>query len=227
MDDYRRRLARGRRYWDRLSPVVSSLERAAATIEAHGLRHLRLGVGQRVLDIGCGAGAALPSLCEAVGDTGRVLGVDHSPRMLDLARRRVAEHGWSTVDLVEADFARPTPALPGEFDAAVAVFALSAMADLPAALDAANRALRPGGRLLVVDLNLTPRGRCAPLLWLARELYRRRAGASAEDLLDTARATFRDVTVLDIPGHPGAGPEGRPWPPLVVFVARKGLPDGG
>ncbi|RZT85633.1 methyltransferase family protein [Pseudonocardia sediminis] len=216
--DYQRRLDRGRRYWDRLSPVVSSLEQAAVAVDAYGLHHLDLAPGQQVLDIGCGAGAALPSLRGAVGPTGRVLGVDNSPRMLDLARGRLAESDWVNVDVLEADFARTTWP-PGGFDAAVAVFALSAMADLPGALVVAERVLRPGGRLLVVDLNLTPRGWPAPLLWLVRELYRRRVGASAEDLLGAAGAVFCSVAVLDLPGHPGAGPRGRPWPPLTAFVA--------
>src|SRR5687767_12032425 len=60
-----------------------------------------LAAGHTVLDIGCGPGTDLPRLVEAVGPTGRVLGVDHAPPMLDEARERMA--GLPNVELRLAD----------------------------------------------------------------------------------------------------------------------------
>jgi ubiquinone/menaquinone biosynthesis C-methylase UbiE len=207
------RVERGRRYWDGLSSFAPALERTASALDAVGLDRLGLVAGQRVLDVGCGAGAAFPVLCDAVGPDGRVVGVDLSERMLDRARERVAEHRLWQVDLVHAEISR-ADLEQGAFDGAVAVFALSAVADVDGALRTVRRALRPGGRLLVVDLDLVPRGPAAPLTWTTRQLYRRRAGAAADDLTAAARAAFADVETIDLP----LGAVSR-WAPLVGFVA--------
>jgi len=45
--------------------------------------------GQAVLDVGCGAGQTILQLAERVGETGRVVGVDVAPRVLDVARARL------------------------------------------------------------------------------------------------------------------------------------------
>lgn len=213
MTGFERRVDRGRRYWDNLSSLAPALERTASALDSFGLDRLDLHAGHRVLDVGCGAGAAFPALCSAVGPDGRVVGIDFSDRMLDRARERIVEHRLSQVELVHAEISR-ADLEPGGFDRAVAVFALSAVADVDGALRTVRRALRPGGRLLVVDLDLVPRGPAAPLTWATRQLYRRRAGASADDLAVAARAAFTDVDVVDLP----LGRGGR-WAPLIGFVA--------
>ena len=58
-------------------------------------------VGERILDVGCGPGFYCAELLEEVGPSGSVLGVDSSPPMLELARRRCAGH--DNVELREAD----------------------------------------------------------------------------------------------------------------------------
>lgn len=54
------------------------------------LRHLRLHSGETVIDVGCGTGPLLALLANEVGAAGRVVGVEQSPEMAALARRRVA-----------------------------------------------------------------------------------------------------------------------------------------
>ncbi|TCK26234.1 class I SAM-dependent methyltransferase [Pseudonocardia endophytica] len=213
MGGHDERVERGRRYWDNLSSFAPALERTASALDTVGLDRLGLGAGQSVLDVGCGAGAAFPALCDAVGPDGRVVGVDLSGAMLDRARERVAEHRLWQVELVHAEISG-AELEPGGFDGAVAVFALSAVADVDGALRTVRRALRPGCRLLVVDLDLVPRGPAAPLTWATRQLYRRRAGAATDDLAAAARAVFDAVEILDLPL--GAGSR---WAPLVGLVA--------
>lgn len=213
MATFERRVERGRRYWDNLSSLAPVLERTAADLDSFGLDPLDLRPGHHVLDVGCGAGAAFPALCSAVGPDGRVVGIDFSDRMLERARDRIAELGLTTVELRAAE-ASGADVEPGGYDRAVAVFALSAMADVTGALRTVRRALRPGGRLLVVDLDLVPRGRAAPATRVVRQLYRSRAGASAEDLTAAATATFAEVRAVELPLGLGAG-----WAPLVGFVA--------
>jgi len=59
--------------------------------------------GQRVLDVGCGTGASLLALSEAVGPSGHVTGIDVSTPMLSMAWNRVAHAGLRNVTCIEAD----------------------------------------------------------------------------------------------------------------------------
>lgn len=102
--------------------------------------------GERVVDLGCGRGAALVPLATAVGPAGRVVGADLSPRMVELAAARVAELGLSTVDLHVMDVSAPD--LPaGEADVVVASLVVFFLPDPAAALASWVGLLRPGGRL--------------------------------------------------------------------------------
>jgi demethylmenaquinone methyltransferase/2-methoxy-6-polyprenyl-1,4-benzoquinol methylase len=67
---------------------------------------LKLRPGDTVVEIGCGTGLNFPLLRAAVGETGRIVGVDLTPEMLAQARARAAEEGWRNVELVEADALR-------------------------------------------------------------------------------------------------------------------------
>jgi ubiquinone/menaquinone biosynthesis C-methylase UbiE len=139
-----------------------------------GMDLLQLRQGDRVLDVGCGTGLNLALLIAAVGPTGSVVGVDVSAAMLARARARVRRHRWANVRLVHADAgANDLAALlgvgPGELDAVVFTYSLSIIRDWQAAWRSAITALRPGGRVAVVDLAL-PEGRWAVFAPLARLL---------------------------------------------------------
>jgi ubiquinone/menaquinone biosynthesis C-methylase UbiE len=66
-----------------------------------GLKH-----GDLVVDIGCGTGLNFALLQEAIGPEGKIIGVDLTDAMLDQARRRVTDHGWNNVQLVQDDAAK-------------------------------------------------------------------------------------------------------------------------
>ncbi len=100
---------------------------------------------ESALDLGCGSGDLVRRLA---ADSRRVVGLDLSPRMLELARRATADR--PNVELVQADFM--TSALPiGSFDLVCAVATLHHL-DFEPALRRAASLVRPGGHLLVVDL---------------------------------------------------------------------------
>ncbi len=135
-----------------------------------GIAELALGPGGSVLDLGCGTGLNHPLLVAAVGPTGRVVGLDRSPQMLAQARRRATRHGWSQVRTVQADMVDGAGAAeggPAGFDAVIATYALSLVSEWERAWAHALGALRPGGRIAVVDLAL-PTGRGRVLTPLAR-----------------------------------------------------------
>jgi ubiquinone/menaquinone biosynthesis C-methylase UbiE len=116
------------------------------------LVHEALGAqpGERVLDVGCGPGFYVAELLERVGPAGAVVGVDISPDMLGLAEKR--SEGHDNVELRQA----PATSLPVEdssFDAALSVQVLEFVEDVDKALAEMYRALRPGGRLVVWDVD--------------------------------------------------------------------------
>lgn len=100
--------------------------------------------GERVLDAGCGRGAALLAAAEAVGPDGHVTGIDFAPGMVERTAAATAELPQITVqwgDAQKPDFP------PGSFDLITAALVLFFLPDPPAALAAYRRLLRPGGRL--------------------------------------------------------------------------------
>lgn len=104
----------------------------------------RLAPGDHVLDIGCGAGAAL-AYADPVVSEGSLSGVDPTPRMVTVATRRVPR---ATIKLGGAED------LPFESDRFTVAWSVAAFHHWPhpaAGLAEARRVLAPGGRLLVVE----------------------------------------------------------------------------
>lgn len=100
--------------------------------------------GERVLDIGCGRGAALIPLAEAAGPGGSVLGIDLAPRMVELTARDVAHLPYVTVRVGDAQ----EPELPAaSFDVVASSLVLFFLTDPAAALRQWWDLLVPGGRL--------------------------------------------------------------------------------
>lgn len=106
--------------------------------------------GERILDVGCGPGFYCAELLEEVGPDGSIVGLDSSASMLTLAARRCEGHG--TVEFGEAD-ATALPVEDASFDAALCVQVLEYVSDLPAGIAELYRALRPGGRVVVWDVD--------------------------------------------------------------------------
>ena len=158
-----------------------------------------------VADLGCGTGHTLALLAKHVG---RVIGVDSNKAMLAAARRRTGELG--NVELREGEF-EALPLADGEADAAMLVLALSYLEDATGTLEEAGRAIRRGGRLVVVDL--LPHDREE----FRREMGQVHAGIHEGDLAaKLAAAGFGRMTYEPRPAEPDV--EG---PALFVATATK------
>ncbi len=105
--------------------------------------------GDTVYDLGCGTGLLFERLVEAVGPTGRVIGVDLSAGMLDVARARVEQHGWDNVEIVQADLTAYTGPEPA--DAAIFCLSLSTIPVYEAILARCAALVKPGRRIVVAD----------------------------------------------------------------------------
>jgi arsenite methyltransferase len=135
--------------------LLQGLERLYTTrdvVRRRGLVRAALDArpGDRVLDVGCGPGFYVSELLGAVGRAGLVTGVDLSPDMLAVAAERAAGH--ENARFHQAD-ATSLPVPDASFDRAVCVQVLEYVRDVPAALREMHRALRPGGRVLVWDVD--------------------------------------------------------------------------
>ena len=114
----------------------------------------RLGVlhpGERVVDIGCGAGLDSLIAARMVGVGGSVIGVDMTPAMLEKARTSAAKMGFSHVTFREG-YAESLPAPDSWADVVISNGALNLMPDKAAALSEMARILKPGGRLQIGDI---------------------------------------------------------------------------
>lgn len=120
------------------------------------VRAMKIEPGMTVVDVGCGTGAFLPFLVEAVGPTGRVIGADASPGMLRKARARVARNGWSNVTLLEInDKTSPAEIASklGEIDRVVCFLSLSVIDAWKDVLHLWFDALKPNGMLAIADVH--------------------------------------------------------------------------
>jgi pimeloyl-ACP methyl ester carboxylesterase/precorrin-6B methylase 2 len=104
--------------------------------------------GDRVLDIGCGTGQSTRDAARCAGE-GSALGVDVAPGALEVARRHSAEEGVGNVDYLLAD-AQEHDFPESAFDVCVSRFGVMFFPDPVAAFANIGRAIRPGGRLVLL-----------------------------------------------------------------------------
>ncbi len=106
--------------------------------------------GERIADIGCGPGFYVDEVAAEVGREGSVVGVDGSEPMLALAAKRNRANPKVEFELADAT---ALPLADGSCDGAISVQVLEYVADLDAALAEIARILRPGGRVVIWDVD--------------------------------------------------------------------------
>ncbi len=155
---------------------------------------LALGPGDIVLDVACGTGLSFAPLAERVGEQGTVVGVELSPEMAAVARRRIDDAGWRNVHLLIADAAQ-APLGTWRFDAVLIHYAHDVLQS-PAALNNLFACARPGTRVAVAGIK-TVHPLLLPLnLWARLRGWRYRT--SSDNLDAPWRSMAPWVPQLDI-----------------------------
>lgn len=119
--------------------------------------------GRQVLEVGVGTGLALPSYAPDK----RITGIDLSAEMLEVGRRRVAEHRLRNIDALREMDAEATDFPDASFDIAVAMLVASVVPHPRQLLAEMRRVVRPGGNILFVNHFAAAKG---PRWWIERAM---------------------------------------------------------
>jgi SAM-dependent methyltransferase len=111
----------------------------------------RVGPGDVVLDLGCGAGTDLLIAAQMAGPDGGAIGVDMTPTMLARARASAQQMGLENVELHEG-LIESLPLADASVDVVTSNGVIDLVPDKDAVFDEIDRVLRPGGRLQLADV---------------------------------------------------------------------------
>jgi arsenite methyltransferase len=146
-----RKLARLLGYQDEWLAGIpqASIESFAGTGNPFSLGALQ--PGEKVVDVGCGAGIDSLIAARLVGPAGQAVGVDMTPAMLEKARSAAGEAGFGNVEF-RLGYAEALPIADGWADVVISNGVLNLVPDKAAALQEMARVLKPGGRLQIGDI---------------------------------------------------------------------------
>ncbi len=139
-------------YPDELANVPESAVESFAGV-ANPWTMGRLAAGERVLDLGSGAGTDSLVAAQMVGAGGHVTGIDMTAAMLAKARAAAAEMGAANVEFVEAEAER-LPFADASFDVVISNGVIDLVPDKDAVFAELYRVLAPGGRMQIADVTI-------------------------------------------------------------------------
>jgi len=136
--------------WDLAAASYEPLWRTQlASAQAALMARAALAPGEEVLDVACGTGLVTFAAAQAIGSRGRVVGIDLSERMVEIAYRGIPKREISIVSFARMDAGKLDLPEAG-FDVVLCALGLMYMPDPAQALREMRRVLRPGGRMAVL-----------------------------------------------------------------------------
>jgi arsenite methyltransferase len=153
--------------------------------------------GETVLDLGSGAGFDCFLAANRVGKTGKVIGVDMTPEMLEKARENARKNNYKNVEFRMGEI-EALPVADGVVDAITSNCVINLSVDKPRVFREAYRVLKPGGRLMVSDIVITKE-----LPEIVRKSVQAYIGCVAGAALESEylgaieAAGFKEVRVMD------------------------------
>jgi ArsR family transcriptional regulator len=142
------RLEKSKRYFDAVAGRLGKKYCPGRSWEAVGRLLLSLAPRQVYADLGAGEGLISQLLAARAK---KVIALDHSPKMVEVGRELAKRSGLKNLEYRQGDLENP-PIRPGSVDVAILSQALHHAVKPPRALEAAEKILRPGGTILILDL---------------------------------------------------------------------------
>jgi demethylmenaquinone methyltransferase / 2-methoxy-6-polyprenyl-1,4-benzoquinol methylase len=193
--------AQVRAMFDRIAGLYDRMN----TVMTAGLHHrwreraaelAAVGPGDTALDVATGTGDLALALAERVGPAGEVIGTDFSERMLELARAKAAAAGVGQVRFELAN-ALSLPYDDGRFAAATVGFGARNFANLRQGLREMVRVVKPGGRVVVLEITTPLR---PPLSYFFELWFDRAVPALGRLAGDAAAYSYLPNSVRRFPG---------------------------
>lgn len=157
--------------------IRGSLQRSGPLVESLSLRP-----GDTVADIGTGVGHLLPYIASQIGASGTIFAVDVYPEFLNKARERIAAEGWKNVHAVLGT--EHDPKLPvNRLNGAILLDTYHHLNYPEETMRAVHRALKPGGRLFIIDYYRSRENPAANL-----EVVRRHIRLDQDDVVKEVQA---------------------------------------
>jgi len=170
--------------------LLASAAPGIGRVRKRSVDALALDPGDTVVEMGCGTGANLPYLRNAVGSDGSVIGIDLASGALDRARSRDDRAGWGSVTLVRGDATRPPLR---RADALLATFVVGMFDDPETVVDRWCDLLGPGGRIALLNARRSDHPALAPLNLLFRGFVRLSAPGNRLATRSPARNLERSI----------------------------------
>jgi demethylmenaquinone methyltransferase/2-methoxy-6-polyprenyl-1,4-benzoquinol methylase len=114
-----------------------------------GVKALNLKKGDTVVEIGCGTRLNFNLLIKEIGSSGKIIGVDLTPEMIEEADKCIRRNGWQNVKLVQSDAA--VYSFPEHIDGILSTFAITLVPEYDRVIQKGAAALSPNARFVIVD----------------------------------------------------------------------------
>ncbi|MBD3304487.1 methyltransferase domain-containing protein [Candidatus Woesearchaeota archaeon] len=115
------------------------------------VKAMKLKQGDTVIYVGCGTGHNFSQILRRISKTGRLIGIDYSPDMLNQARKKIRKNNWKNIKVVQADATNYK--LNTKANAILYSFSLSMFPDWRQSLKASYKHLKNRGRIAIIDFS--------------------------------------------------------------------------
>lgn len=139
----------GAKYYDFTTILFRLIGLRMKAYRLLAIKKLSLQRGNCVIELGCGTGLNFPFLMEQIGPEGRLIGVDFTPGMLDIARMRVERSGWKNVELIQSDIAAYD--FPEGVNGVFATGLFGYIHEYDRVIKTASQSIVPGGHIAILD----------------------------------------------------------------------------
>lgn len=130
------------------------LSRTFEQWKAQAIDAATLQKGDKVIVFCCGSGNDFFHILNKIGEKGKILGVDFSSHMLNLARKKINQEGWHNIELIETDVTKFENKQNTYFDAGVCTLGMSLIPEYQKAYHNLLSHVKSGGEIIIGDMQL-------------------------------------------------------------------------